>query len=86
MIRSGDLGVSVGGIDIEIDDVDEIYHDEDDYEAYNHPLRISALVNHYGIALSRLTPRGFGEDIPVYSNKTSFGKSVNRRVAVAINL
>ncbi len=71
----------------------EGHTDSDGSSTYNYELSqrraqsvISVLVNHYGIALSRLTPRGFGEDRPVYSNKTSFGKSVNRRVAVAINL
>lgn len=45
---------------------------------------IKLLVSDYGVAVSRLTAKGFGEEKPVYSNKTSFGKSLNRRVAVML--
>jgi outer membrane protein OmpA-like peptidoglycan-associated protein len=69
----------------------EGHTDSDGTNAYNLDLSqrraesvINILVNNYGIAISRLTPKGFGENKPVYSNKTSFGKSVNRRVAVAL--
>jgi OOP family OmpA-OmpF porin len=71
----------------------EGHTDSDGSSTYNYELSqrraqsvISILANQYGVALSRLTPKGFGEDRPVYSNKTRFGKAVNRRVAVAINL
>jgi outer membrane protein OmpA-like peptidoglycan-associated protein len=69
----------------------EGHTDSDGSNAYNLDLSqrraqsvINILVNNYGIAISRLTSKGFGENKPVYSNKTSFGKSVNRRVAVAL--
>ncbi len=45
---------------------------------------IKLLVGTYGIATSRLTAKGYGEEKPVYSNKSAFGKSINRRVTVVL--
>jgi len=46
---------------------------------------INILVNNYGLDKSLLDAKGFGESHPVYSNKTAFGKSVNRRVTVVFS-
>lgn len=69
----------------------EGHTDSDGTNAYNIDLSqrrsqsvIKILVDKHGIALSRLTSKGYGEEKPVYSNKTSFGKSVNRRVGVVL--
>jgi outer membrane protein OmpA-like peptidoglycan-associated protein len=37
-----------------------------------------------GIDASRLSSKGFGESMPVASNKTKAGKSQNRRVEVKL--
>lgn len=45
---------------------------------------VNILVNKYGIVSSRLVAKGYGESTPIYSNKSRFGKSANRRVTVAL--
>lgn len=69
----------------------EGHTDSDGTNAYNLDLSqrrsqsvIKILMETHGISLSRLTSKGYGEEKPVYSNKTSFGKSINRRVAVVL--
>jgi len=43
----------------------------------------SRLVEKFNIAAKRMSTQGFGEDQPVADNKTTEGKSLNRRVEVA---
>jgi outer membrane protein OmpA-like peptidoglycan-associated protein len=65
----------------------EGYTDSDGGYSYNMGLSqrraqsvVNDLVTHYGIARSRLTPKGFGLTDPVASNATPSGKALNRRV------
>lgn len=41
-----------------------------------------ALVDDYGVKFDRLRVKGYGETKPVQSNKTAYGRSVNRRVTI----
>ncbi len=41
-----------------------------------------ALVDHHGIKYERLRIKGYGEAKPLQSNKTAYGRSVNRRVTI----
>ena len=61
-------------------------------EAYNQGLSqrraesvIDVLVNRFGIASSRLIPRGYGESRPIASNDTEQGRAENRRVMVNLS-
>lgn len=40
------------------------------------------LISHYGIDGSRLKAKGYGEDNPLATNRTSAGRAANRRVEV----
>lgn len=41
-----------------------------------------ALVDSYGVMFERLRIKGYGEAKPLQSNKTAYGRSVNRRVTI----
>jgi len=65
--------------------------DSDGSKKYNELLsqkRAQAVVNYFrrkGIAEDRLVAHGYGEDIPVASNSTAKGKSLNRRTEVIVH-
>ncbi len=60
-------------------------------EAYNQSLSeqragtVSGYLSGKGITYNRLTIKGFGENVPKYSNETSDGQSQNRRVEFLIS-
>jgi len=65
--------------------------DSDGSESYNLQLSerraqsvVTYLVQNFGIAMGRLTARGYGESQPVASNSTPEGKQLNRRVEFVI--
>jgi OmpA-OmpF porin, OOP family len=68
----------------------EGHTDSDGAEAMNQKLseeRAAAVKNFLvenGIAAERLTSKGFGETMPVDTNKTAKGKANNRRVEVKL--
>lgn len=47
---------------------------------------VDVLVNQYGIARSRLEPKGYGETQPVASNDTKDGRAENRRVMATLEV
>jgi len=49
--------------------------------------RANAVQNYFiskGIDAARLTAKGFGEDMPIDTNKTSQGRANNRRVEIKV--
>jgi outer membrane protein OmpA-like peptidoglycan-associated protein len=68
----------------------EGHTDSDGKDAANQKLsedRAAAVKNYLienGVAADRLTSAGFGESMPIASNKTKAGKAQNRRVEVKL--
>lgn len=59
--------------------------------AYNYTLsdlrakKVATALHNKGIRMSQITTKGFGETVPIASNKTAEGRAQNRRVEISFN-
>jgi len=44
----------------------------------------SYLISNHGISPERLTVKGYGEDVPIESNRTTAGRAANRRIEFVV--
>jgi outer membrane protein OmpA-like peptidoglycan-associated protein len=47
---------------------------------------VKVYLTHKGIAASRLTAEGFGQERPIADNLTAKGRSINRRVELKLSV